>query len=103
MSTETPETTQTATLVRNLTGFQGDARLFRLTPPVTVTDWADETTTLHEYVIVSATTAMSSGPETYIFPANADGEVVDWCELHGSFRGGLDHEAALNGAGYTID
>ena len=53
------------------------------------------------YVIVSAM-AMYSGPETYIFPADEAGKVTDWGELDGSYRGGLDHDAALTGAGYTV-
>ena len=56
----------------------------------------------YEYVVVSAVVAMITGPETYIFGGNARGEIVEYAELDGSFRGGLDHEAALNRAGYTV-
>lgn len=55
---------------------------------------------LPQYVVVSAVVAMLSGPETYIFEANEAGIVQDWGELPGSYRGGLDHVAALMGAGY---
>jgi hypothetical protein len=54
------------------------------------------------YVIVSGVWAMFSGPETYIFPADATGKVTDWGELEGSFRGSIDHERALRAAGYDI-
>lgn len=57
---------------------------------------------LPQYVVVSAVVATFSGPETYIFEANEAGSVVSWTELAGSFRGGLDHAAALRGAGYEI-
>jgi hypothetical protein len=54
------------------------------------------------YVVISAVNAMFSGPETYIFPASSNGEVIDWCELDGSYKGGLDHVQALRQAGYGI-
>ena len=94
-----------ATLIRDqLPNFTGDARLYRVEPPISLdNEWdedaSDETS---EYVVVSAVVAMFSGPETYIFPADADGRVTDWGELRGSFRGALDHEAALLRAGYEI-
>lgn len=84
-----------ATFVRKLDrleGVVGDARLYHLDPPT-----ADG----HEFVLVSATSFMGT-EETYIFPAMSNGEVTDWLELEGSFRGGRDHSRALSGAGYTI-
>ena len=36
------------------------------------------------YRVVSASTVMLSGPETYIFQADEAGEVTDWGELPGS-------------------
>ena len=94
--------TATATWVANLKGFQGDARLYRLDPPLEVTDWAGEDAHTVEWVIVSAIIAFFSGPETYIFEADETGEVKSWMDLEGSFRGALDHEQALNGAGYEV-
>jgi hypothetical protein len=100
----------TATLVKRLTGFMGDAALYRLDPPLGHIDWrwddeANESRDVEftsEFVIVSATVVPYSGPETYIFPGSPEGEVTDWGELPGSFRGALDHAAALRGAGYDI-
>ena len=84
---------KTATeLKRNLDGFNGDARLYRCAPPLDG----------HEYVIVSAAVVFMTGPETYIFGATKDGEIENWSELDGSFRGGLDHVHALNEAGYEV-
>jgi len=83
----------TATPLKTLDHWTGEAVLYRLDPPLPDSG---------AYVVVSATYALFSGPETYIFTANADGDVTDWVEHPGSFRGGLDHEKALRGLGYTI-
>lgn len=91
-----------ATFVRKLTDFTGDARLYKVDPPIEQKDWEGNVEATHEYVIASATNVMFSGPETYLFPANEAGEVIDWGELDGSYRGGFDHEAALTGAGYEV-
>lgn len=92
----------TAKLVKRLDGFTGMASLYQLSPPFEYEDWCDETKTYHEYVVVSATVAMFSGPETLAFPANANGEVTDWGELAG-FRNCLDHEAVLESMGYEVE
>ena len=42
------------------------------------------------------------GPETYIFGADKDGEILSWMELDGSFRGDLNHREALLKAGYEL-
>lgn len=85
----------TATKIKDLDGFTGDAALYRLEPAL------NEDGFENHYVVVSAT----YGPrneETYIFPADDEGEVTCWLPLEGSFNGGLDHKKALAGAGYTI-
>lgn len=86
----------TATPLRSLSHWRGDVRLYRLVPPMKDGDVA------REFVIVSAVDVPYSGPETYIFSATPDGDVIDWMELEGSYRGGLDHTEALGNAGYTI-
>jgi hypothetical protein len=102
---------KTATLIRKLDGFRGDARLYKLSEPVAF-GYDDAGATDH--VVVSAVQSvlptpsavffrdLDSGPETYVFPATADGEVLSWGELEGSYRGGTDHERALRGAGYEV-
>lgn len=91
---------KTATFVKKLVdGFTGDAKLYKLSEPMEY-GWDEKKKT--DFVIVSATNVIFSGPETYIFPASEDGKIVDWGELDGSFQGGLDHERALAGAGYEI-
>jgi len=93
---------KTATFVKNLTAYnyKGDARLYRVDPPAQFDGEETEETT--EFVVVSATHVVYSGPETYIFPADSSGEIIDWGELEGSFRGGLDHACALENAGYEV-
>ncbi len=87
-----------------LEGFTGDARLYRLTPPIEVKPECEDDPYAGKfrYVVVSATIALFSGPETYIFPADAKGNVLNWGELEGSYKGGLDHEGALKSAGYIV-
>src|SRR5690349_19484746 len=94
-----------ATLVRRINDWKGDARLYRVEPPLRYDTWGDEDKDQEAatgYVIVSAADVPFSGPETYIFAASEAGDVLDWGELDGSFRGGLDHREALSGAGYEI-
>jgi hypothetical protein len=74
----------------------GDVRLYRLDPPMETYDG-----TKADHVIVSAVEVLGVS-ETYIFAARETGEVVNWGELAGSFRGALDHAGALRGAGYEI-
>jgi len=99
-----------ATLIRDM-GRPAIARAhwkhYRVTPPLEQMGWdfdtdEEEVVARYDYVIVSASDVMFTGPETYIFGANADGTILDWGELTGSFRGALDHAQALEGAGYTI-
>lgn len=77
--------TKTAELIRRLDGFTGEAALYKLSEPIGY-DWdyeTDEHAETTSYVVVSATIAMFTGAETYIFPANEDGEVVSYGELPG--------------------
>lgn len=98
---------KTATFVKTLSDFTGTANLYRLNPPLTLRDRdrdrdGDGPVTA-EYVVVSATVVpFGGGPETYIFAADAAGEITSWLEMDGSYRGGLDHEEALRGAGYEV-
>lgn len=87
-----------ATLIESLAGWNGDARLYRVDPPMNYEDGRQT-----NYVVVSATRVTFSGPETYIFPADSRGKALSWLELPGSFRGALDHARALEGAGYDIE
>ena len=88
----------TATFVKQRNG-TGDGRVYRLDPPMVA-----ESGTAHQYVWVSAVDSFAHEPthETYIFPSDAEGNVVDWCEQEGSFQGGCDHAKALAGAGYEV-
>ncbi len=94
--------TQTARFIKELEDWQGDARLYQLSEPIGWGGWHGDEQHYTEFVVVSAVCVMFSGPETYIFPTDEGGEVLDWSELEGSFRGGLDHEKALRDAGYEL-
>lgn len=85
-----------ATFIKQLNG-NGDGRVYRLDPPMDLYDGGTS-----EHVWVSAASVAYSGPETYIFASDAEGNVTDWCEQSGSYRGGLDHAEALRGAGYEV-
>lgn len=90
-----------ATLQATLPDWRGSAQVYRVDPPMTYRDDADDPKTT-DLVVVSAVVAYS-GPETYIFPARKVGdsfETINMLELHGSFRGALDHAQALKNAGY---
>jgi len=86
--------------------WQGKATLYKVEPPMEYEDYDDKLekymTRTTSYVIVSAVDAYLTGPETYIFPATNAGKVKDWGEMEGSFRGALDHEMALDNAGYGV-
>lgn len=85
--------TKTATLIRHLEGWRGNARLYKLSVPLGG----------FAYVVVSTAYDPSRGMwETFIFPALADGEVVSYIELPGSYQGGREHGKALGGAGYDL-
>lgn len=72
-------------------------KLYKLSHPVATESWNAEQNAPFEYVCVSASNVPYSGPETYVFAADVDGNITDWGELDGSFRGALDFEQALNG------
>ena len=55
------------------------------------------------YIVVSALVSSNHEPETYIFEANAQGNITNGTELDGSFRGALDHQAALTNAGHQLE
>jgi len=91
-----------ATLTKKMGGWTGDARMYRCDPPMPYTGYDDKDNRIAltaDFVIVSATYALYSGPQTYIFPADGN-DVTDWEELAGSFRGSIDHARALRNAGY---
>lgn len=83
-----------------LPNFRGHAQLWRVHPPLKRYSWSDEEADAYEYVVVSGARVSFSGPETYIFGADSKGKVLNWGELPGSFKGAIDHERALRGAGY---
>ena len=53
-------------------------------------------------IVISGVLAFPTGNETYIFHSNIFGEVINWSELPGSFRGDIDFEKALSDGGYFL-
>lgn len=80
-------------------------KIYKLDPPMEYAYYDSGSggyaTATTEHVVVSATTVPYTGAETYIFPSDGR-DVIDWSELSGSYRGGLDHERALDAAGYSV-
>lgn len=103
--TPVPPVVKTATLIWQVPEWIGRAALYHLSYPATWAKWDYDSDKmvprLTSYVIVSAAVT-PDGPETFIFPANPKGHLLDKGEMKGSFRGGLDHARALANLGYTI-
>lgn len=77
-------------------------RLFRLDPPIHERNWLeDDEHCYHEFVVVFASDTWN-GPDTSIYPAEADGEITHWRQLPGSAPGSKSVEDALFRAGYEI-
>ena len=81
----------TARRIRRLTsGFQGEAVLWQVQPPIEGTNH-----------LVTSTAALPDGTsETLAFPADRTGKVTDWLGVGGGR--GMDHEQALAHTGYTV-
>jgi hypothetical protein len=73
--------------------FSGRAHLFRVDPPVAYVAAEDEAG-YASYVVASATMVPLRGPATLIFPADEQGELLDWGEIGGK-RGTLDIDAVM--------
>ena len=88
---------KTAKFVKDLSGFVGDAKLYKVSPWIKYGDRRET-----NYVVVSRVDAFYSGLETYIFPSDEKGKVLDWGELDGSQRGNVSHEDVLKSAGFIV-
>ena len=89
---------KSAVAVKNVKEAKGRACLYKLSDPLMG----------YEYVVVSAAKDARDGHnqiigETFIFGSDETGNVRSFLELPGSYRGGLDHQKALNDAGYDIN
>lgn len=93
---------KTAQLLKdNLPGFNGHAALYKLTPPIRDRGYdEDDATLLVHYVVASAVNSWAV--ETFLFPANEDGEITSWAELEGSMKGVTSHETVFENIGYIV-
>jgi hypothetical protein len=90
----------TAKRLRKIEGWRAEAYLYELSEPVRYAN-RDGVEGWTHHVIVSGVLSMYAGPETYIFPADIEGRALCMIELYpGSFRGAVDHDAAVRGAGW---
>lgn len=56
----------------------------------------------HKYVITSVSNVQFTGPETYMFAADEKGNIINWGELPGSYRGELNHQKCFENLDYKI-
>jgi hypothetical protein len=96
-----------ATLIKKLPRSEGTheirAALYKVDPPMVNQPWYRGTPDkYYEFIVVSAADVPFSGPETYIFGADSEGNILDWGELGGSMRGTMKHGMSLSAAGYVI-
>lgn len=94
---------KTAKLIKeNLPDYSSKANLYELSEEMKLHLSVKKGFIFSKYVVVSAAVAMFGGPETYIFLSDSEGKILQWCECEGSFKGELDHNQALENAGYDV-
>jgi hypothetical protein len=106
-------TNKTATHVKSLNERQA---LYRLSEPVQY-GWSDDgqTTTFVVASLALGWTGVSTGrgsfaagffggnpTECLVFPARADGEIIEMCEIGGSYDCPGGHQEALEGMGFAL-
>jgi hypothetical protein len=79
---------------------KSDALLYKLSDPIKFMNEGKECGVFD--VVVSAVTNHVGTKQAFIFPSDKDGNVISMMELPGSQKGTLDHEAALEAAGYEV-
>ena len=88
---------KSAVAVKSIKEAKGTACLYKLSEPLRG----------YEYVVSAAKDGTDSFNqtigETFIFGSDETGRVISFLELPGSYKGGLDHQKALNDAGYDIN
>lgn len=82
-----------------------EAALYRVTPPVTYEDRDTDEVMYADYVMISAIDryGLNGGlsiVETYLFPADEQGRVLDWAELPGSQSGIADIDRVAQDLGW---
>lgn len=92
---------KTATFIKDVK-MRGDAALYLLSEPIEGVDMESYVTSWDWVVVSAVDDSMLGRSETLIFPSDSEGEIEDWQELEGSYRDGMDHNVALEGAGYKV-
>jgi len=80
------------TYLKDLNKGLGSQKLWELDEKMTTADGID-----FKHVVSSAISSAPDhgGCETFVFPADSNGEIIDWGELAGSQRGTLDHDLVI--------
>lgn len=83
----------TATYVKDLEGWRGEAKLYNISEGITYDE--DKHT---NYIVISAVERFEYLyiHETCIFPSDLDGNILDWGELPGSQKNTTDHDLVLS-------
>ena len=96
------------TTIKRLTNvsdkFNGYACVYKLSESVPYNfDWdtdkyLDETL----YVVISAANVPYSGIETFMFPSDKDGNILDWGEMSASEKGTLSHQDIIDNTSWEL-
>lgn len=86
-----------AFFVREILGMSGRAELFRFDPPI-----RNRGNEISFAVVSACIVDYINRPETYLFAADKDGEILSWEDLPGSQNGTIDIDAVLTEAGYEV-
>ena len=87
-----------AVFIKDLPNFAGTAKLWCLDTEYTYDNYrltGSDRTQKTTYVVTSAADTLDRGPETFIFPADSEGEILSWIGLPGSLTDDLDHDRAI--------
>lgn len=80
-----------------------EQRLYKLSKLVSYKKgWGEDAEVCTSEYIVASAVQNSFAFETYLFPGDAEGYIVDFGELPGSQKGSIDIEQVLTEAGYLV-
>lgn len=96
---------KTAALVKEVSGYNGPARVYKVAPPVEANlakAWEAPKIIQTDYVVVVSVEHPIDGPEVNIFPADESGKALEWTKLSGSCSGTISHDEAIRQGGYKL-
>ena len=102
MNTLVPHVMNIAIEITNPNPINSDCKLFRLDKPISYPSWGANKLTQETHYVVVSRRDIPGVHETYIFPADETGCILDWLELPGSQGEPCSHEEALGHAGINV-